>query len=222
MSLRLKWQCTPKRTRFLIATALTTITGALVTSAVIAAVSFQGQGTIKFDRVSTKKLTVSQEAQFLDSVKNPTPGKPVKIADSLKVTGTADFLGVLKNTTSGKPVKVNDGLQVTGALSVGSFPGLSALVSSAGFATTSTVSTIEEDVAVNRTWIRNANSYLWCVVEASQYTTYLESSDTGNCWNTWMAGTIIPPALGKEAQGPSATSDKTTPAREVNPTLNAR
>lgn len=216
MSLRLKWQCTPRRSRFLIATTLTTIIGGLVTSAVIAAVSFQGQGTIKFDRVSTKKLTVSQEAQFLDSVKNPTPGKPVKISDSLKVTGTADFFGVLKNTTAGKPVKVDDGLQVTGALSVGSFPGLSALVSSAGFATTTALGSTDDNVDLllhNTTVLYN---YLDCVSEYAQYTTYLESADTIYCWNTWIAG------VGKMAAPGDATAQDATGSTERYPTKSPR
>jgi hypothetical protein len=53
------------------------------------------------------------------------------------------------------------------------------------------IAAVETAVEDNRAYIRSMQQYLNCVAESSQYTIYLESSDTIYCWNTWMAGTPI-------------------------------
>lgn len=207
MHLQSKFHLSSKRTRFLVATVITTVSGVLVTSAVIAGVTFKGQGTVEFDKVKTNTLTVKTASNFMGELKNTTSGKPLKVADSLKVTGSSDFAGILQNKTSGMPLTVGDDLGVTGRLVVAGTSRLLGDLDVDGSLTAGNVSAIEENVALNRAKLIVWHDYLECVVTMAQYTTYSESADLIFCWNTYVAGGEVLPPLAGEGQEGTRPSD---------------
>lgn len=158
------------------------IIGFFLTITIVQALSFSGQGTVSFDRIKTKKLSVSGGANFVGTIYNSTQSKPVYIDDNLRIRGK-----IWRGGTSGPgdqvPVIIDDNISVTGDIEAsGSVSG--------------TNITDLEDLAIFT--ILNF-FYIDCVTTAAESTTYSESADIINCWNETFAASSQFKAMGHEA-----------------------
>ena len=128
---------------------------------------------------------------------------PVVFGDSVRIDGQV-YRGATPGTSDYyTPFKINDNVEITGTLKVGGQQITASTDYSSQINTlNSNYSSLAEDISdivfvndaqdeqiiLNRDYIRLNYSFLECVMTISQYTTYLESVDFGWCWNQWISG----------------------------------
>jgi hypothetical protein len=145
----------------------------------VAGSSFLGQGAVPFDSVKIGRKD-ADKIQLNGTVLNSRSGKPVLIGDGLRVTGNIDAAGLtVRGTTNMKNLSA-------GILSADTLYSWGDL----GFTGTlfSGSTNYSSRIDTNATMTTHVTGFLNCMGQASQFTTYIESSDFITCFNSWLKG----------------------------------
>ncbi len=165
--------------RYLLAIVSVVVSTIAVAGVALASASFVGQGTVGFDRIKTKGLTVTTASDLGGTIYNSITGKPVHVDDNLRVSGSM-WRGGTRGPADSAPFIIDDNLTVTGVLTAGSIPELDDL--------TDTV------IAAGTLEIRLYN-YNRCVLNLDQFDTNPSIDDMLFCWDNWVGTDISVPAV---------------------------
>jgi len=159
----------------LLAATLVALAGVVgVARLAVAGSSFLGQGAVPFDAVKIGRQD-ADKIQLNGTVLNSRSGKPVLVGDSLRVTG---------NITA-------PGLTVSGTTNLGALSAASVISrGNLSFAGTlySGSTNYSSRIDTNAVMTTHMTGFLNCIGQASQFTTYIESSDFITCFNSWLQG----------------------------------